>query len=120
MLQIQQDLLSALRDELDKLSPGAGEKAAFESPKVAAHGDFAVTAAMQLAKPLKLNPRAVGEQLRAALLAQPAFERWVEAIEIAGPGFINIRLKPEAKQQVVHEVLGAGEHFGARPATDSA
>jgi arginyl-tRNA synthetase len=112
MLQIQQDLLSALRDELDKLSPGAGEKAAFESPKVAAHGDFAVTAAMQLAKPLKLNPRAVGEQLRAALLAQPAFERWVEAIEIAGPGFINIRLKPEAKQQVVHEVLGAGEHFG--------
>ncbi|NIM40052.1 MAG: arginine--tRNA ligase [Hydrogenophaga sp.] len=115
MLQIQQDLLAALRDELEKLSPGAGEKAAFESPKVAAHGDFAVTAAMQLAKPLRLNPRAVGEQLRAALLAQPAFERWVEAIEIAGPGFINIRLKPEAKQQVVHEVLGAGERFGVQP-----
>ncbi|WP_322469939.1 arginine--tRNA ligase [Hydrogenophaga sp. SNF1] len=116
MLQIQQDLLSALRDELDKLSPGAGEKAAFESPKVAAHGDFAVTAAMQLAKPLKLNPRAVGEQLRAALLAQPAVQRWVEAIEIAGPGFINIRLKPEAKQQVVREVLSAGEGFGRQPA----
>ena len=46
MLQIQQDLLSALRDELDKLSPGAGDKAAFESPKVAAHGDYAVTAAI--------------------------------------------------------------------------
>ncbi|QRR34641.1 arginine--tRNA ligase [Hydrogenophaga sp. YM1] len=116
MLQIQQDLLSALRDELDKLSPGAGEKAAFESPKVAAHGDFAVTAAMQLAKPLKLNPRAVGEQLRAALLAQPVYQRWVEAIEIAGPGFINIRLKPEAKQQVVREVLSAGEGFGRQPA----
>lgn len=116
MLQIQQDLLSALRDELDKLSPGAGEKAAFESPKVAAHGDFAVTAAMQLAKPLKLNPRAVGEQLRAALLAQPVVQRWVEAIEIAGPGFINIRLKPEAKQQVVREVLSAGEAFGRQPA----
>ena len=116
MLQIQQDLLSALRDELDTLSPGAGEKAAFESPKVAAHGDFAVTAAMQLAKPLKLNPRAVGERLRAALLAQPVYQRWVEAIEIAGPGFINIRLKPEAKQQVVREVLSAGEGFGRQPA----
>jgi hypothetical protein len=56
-----------------KLSPGAGAKAAFESPKVAAHGDFACTAAMQLAKPLKLNPRQVAEQLRTALLATPAF-----------------------------------------------
>jgi arginyl-tRNA synthetase len=112
MLQIQQDLLAALRDELEKLSPGAGDKAAFESPKVAAHGDFAVTAAMQLAKPLKLNPRAVGEQLRTALLAQPAYERWVEAIEIAGPGFINIRLKSQAKQQVVREVLSAGAAYG--------
>lgn len=115
MLQIQQDLLAALAAELEKISPGAGAKAAFESPKVAAHGDFAVTAAMQLAKPLKLNPRAVGEQLRAALLAQPPYERWVEAIEIAGPGFINIRLKPEAKQQVVREVLGAGVHYGRQP-----
>ena len=115
MLQIQQHLLAALRDELDRLSPGAGEKAAFESPKVAAHGDFAVTAAMQLAKPLKLNPRAVAEQLRTALLAQPDYGRWVEAIEIAGPGFINIRLKPAAKQQVVHEVLQAGAAFGQQP-----
>ena len=56
---------------------------------------------MQLAKPLKQNPRQVAESLRAALLATPAFVRWVEAIEIAGPGFLNIRLKPEAKQQVV-------------------
>jgi len=116
MLQIQQHLLAALRGELDRLSPGAGDKAAFESPKVAAHGDFAVTAAMQLAKPLKLNPRAVAEQLRDALLAQPPYQQWVEAIEIAGPGFINIRLKPEAKQQVVREVLQAGAGFGQQPA----
>ncbi|MBX3611606.1 MAG: arginine--tRNA ligase [Hydrogenophaga sp.] len=115
MLHIQQDLLAALRDELDKLSPGAGDKAAFESPKVAAHGDFAITAAMQLAKPLKLNPRAVGEQLRDALLAQPAYQRWVDAIEIAGPGFINIRLKAEARQQVVRDVLAEGERYGSQP-----
>src|SRR4051812_43764876 len=115
MLSVKQDLLSALAAGLEKITPGGGAKAAFESPKVAAHGDFACTAAMQLAKPLKLNPRQVGENLRTELLAQPAFQRWVDAIDIAGPGFINIRLKPEAKQQVVREVLEAGASFGTQP-----
>jgi arginyl-tRNA synthetase len=112
MLKTQQDLLTGLATALEAISPGAGAKAAFESPKVAAHGDLAVTAAMQLAKPLKLNPRQVGEQLRAALLAQPVYQQWVSEIDIAGPGFINIRLKPEAKQQTVREVLQAGQSFG--------
>jgi arginyl-tRNA synthetase len=116
MLNIKQDLLAGLATELEALSPGAGARAAFESPKVASHGDFAVTAAMQLAKPLKLNPRAVAEQLRTALLAQPAYQQWVADIEIAGPGFINIRLKPAAKQQIVREVLAQGERFGVQPA----
>lgn len=116
MLTIKNDLLAGLAAELEQLSPGAGARAAFESPKVAAHGDFAVTAAMQLAKPLKLNPRAVAESLRTALLAQPAYQQWVAEIEIAGPGFINIRLKPEAKQQIVREVLQAGTAFGSQPA----
>lgn len=116
MLSIKKDLLAALAAGLEELSPGAGDKAAFESPKVAAHGDFACTAAMQLAKPLKLNPRQVAETLRANLLAKPAFERWVDAIEIAGPGFINIRLKPAAKQETVREVLAAGVQFGVQPA----
>ncbi|MFN3738480.1 arginine--tRNA ligase [Hydrogenophaga sp.] len=116
MLNIKQDLLAGLAAELEALSPGAGARAAFESPKVASHGDFAVTAAMQLAKPLKLNPRAVAEQLRTALLAQPAYQQWVADIEIAGPGFINIRLKPAAKQQIVREVLAQGERFGVQPA----
>ncbi len=116
MLSIKKDLLAALAAGLEELSPGAGDKAAFESPKVAAHGDFACTAAMQLAKPLKLNPRQVAENLRANLLTKPAFERWVDAIEIAGPGFINIRLKPAAKQETVREVLAAGAQFGVQPA----
>lgn len=116
MLKIKQELLAGLAATLDQLLPGAGDKAAFESPKVAAHGDFAVTAAMQLAKPLKANPRQVGEQIRAALLAQPVYQQWVSDIEIAGPGFINIRLKPEAKQQIVREVLAGGEGFGQQPA----
>ena len=112
MLQVKQELLAALSQALDGLLPGSGNKAAFESPKVAAHGDFAITAAMQLAKPLKLNPRQLGEQLRDALLAAPVYQQWVQDIEIAGPGFINIRLKPAAKQQIVREVLAAKEQFG--------
>lgn len=116
MLSIKKDLLTALAAGLEELSPGAGDKAAFESPKVAAHGDFACTAAMQLAKPLKLNPRQLADNLRAILLKAPAFERWVDAIEIAGPGFINIRLKPAAKQETVREVLQAGAAYGTQAA----
>jgi arginyl-tRNA synthetase len=115
MLQAKQDLLAALAAGLEQLSPGAGEKAAFESPKVAAHGDLACTAAMQLAKPLKRNPRQVAEALRESLLASAAFQQWVEAVEIAGPGFLNIRLQPAAKQSVVREVLSAGAGFGQQP-----
>ncbi len=117
MLQAQQELLAALAGELEKLQSGAGARAAFESPKVAAHGDLACTAAMQLAKGLKQNPRQLGEALRAALLATPAFQRWVDAIELAGPGFINIRLKDVAKQAVVAEVLQAQAAFGQQPAS---
>ena len=121
MLLIKNDLLAALAAGLEQLSPGAGSgdgnKAAFESPKVAAHGDFACTAAMQLAKGLKQNPRQVAEALRTILLTQPAFERWVQDIEIAGPGFINIRLKPSAKQETVREVLQTGTQFGVKSQT---
>ncbi|MEY4694541.1 MAG: Arginine--tRNA ligase [Pseudomonadota bacterium] len=118
MLSAKQHLLAALATELDKLQPGAGARAAFESPKVAAHGDLACTAAMQLAKALKQNPRQLGEALRESLLATPAFQQWVDAIELAGPGFINIRLKDAAKQAVVHEVLQAGAQFGQQAAKD--
>src|SRR4030095_8703486 len=115
MLLVKQELLGSLAAGLEKLFPGSGDKAVFESPKVAAHGDFACTAAMQLAKPLKQNPRQLAESLRSALLEMPSFVRWVEAIDIAGPGFLNIKLKPEAKQQVVKEVLAAARPFGSKP-----
>ncbi|MGO4394650.1 arginine--tRNA ligase [Variovorax sp. M-6] len=118
MLLVKQELLAALANTLESLSPGTGSKAAFESPKVAAHGDFASTAAMQLAKPLQRKPRELAEQLAAALQATPAFGKWVESVEIAGPGFLNIRLKTAARQQVVREVLSAGAAFGRQPARD--
>jgi arginyl-tRNA synthetase len=115
MLKIKQELQAGLGAALRELAPDAEVRAMFESPKVAAHGDFASTAAMQLAKPLKLNPRQVAERLRALLLAQPSYARWVSDIDIAGPGFLNIRLLPAAKQEVVREVLQAGAAFGHQP-----
>lgn len=117
MQSVKKQLLAALAAELDKLSPGAGEKAAFESPKVAEHGDFACTAAMQLAKAAKKNPRELATQLVAALQATTAFAQWSSSLEIAGPGFINIRLKPEAKQEVVREVLALVDGYGRQAAT---
>ncbi len=116
MIQAKSELEQALAAALAQVAPGTQVPAAFESPKQAAHGDLAVTVAMQLARPLKLAPRAVAEQLVQALQAQPAVQRWVTALEIAGPGFINLRLSAAAKQAVVAEVLAAGPAFGNRPA----
>jgi arginyl-tRNA synthetase len=116
MLNVKTELLEALRVALEDLQPGAGVKAAFESPKVAALGDWATTAAMQLAKPLKQNPRQLAEALCDTLRAAPAYQKWVDALDIAGPGFINIRLKPAAKQQVVRSVLSQTTQYGTQAA----
>ncbi|MBC7956705.1 MAG: arginine--tRNA ligase, partial [Cytophagales bacterium] len=115
MIQPKQDLLLALQESLAELSPGNSLVAAFESPKQAAHGDLACTAAMQLAKPLKKNPRELAQALIDALQKRAAVQQWVDAMEIAGPGFINLRLKAAAKQAVVREVLGQAEAFGRQP-----
>lgn len=116
MIQAKAELQHALARVVAELAPDTPLQPQFESPKQAAHGDLAITAAMQLAKPLKSNPRAVAERLIAALQATPEFARWVSALEIAGPGFINLRLAPAAKQAVVAEVLQAQDRFGHQPA----
>ena len=116
MIQVKKELLAALGTALAEVAPDAAPAAAFELPKQAAHGDFACTAAMQLAKALKKNPREAAAALIEALKRQPAVQHWVDALEIAGPGFINLRLKPAAKQAVVHEVLQARAAFGRQPA----
>ena len=115
MQRVKEQLLADLATCLDALHPGASAQAALESPKVAAHGDWAITAAMPLAKPLKLPPRAVAERLLESLLQREGFRQWVDQAEIAGPGFINLRLKSAAKQQVVRDVLSQGQSFGCRP-----
>ena len=117
MQSVKHELLQALSAVLEQTLSGAGERAAFESPKVAAHGDFATTAALQMAKPLRQSPRQVADILCPALQATAAFQRWVDDVAVAGPGFINIRLKPAAKQQVVHDVLAQAAQYGVQQAT---
>ncbi len=116
MIEAKKELLAALAEAIQEISPGATVPVAFESPKQAAHGDFACTAAMQLAKPLKKNPRELAQALIEALQRRAAFQRHVTALEIAGPGFINLRLAPATKQAVVREVLQARDAFGRQPA----
>ncbi|MDC1458443.1 arginine--tRNA ligase [Burkholderiaceae bacterium] len=120
MIAIKEQLLAAVHQALSVVAPESTLVPVLEVPKVASHGDFALTAAMQLAKPLKKNPRDVATAIETALLAQPAFAEWVDSTALAGPGFINIRLKPSAKQQVVREVLAGGAQFGHAASGDTA
>ena len=83
-----------------------------ERPRDPSHGDIACNIAMQLAKALKKNPRELAQNLVAAVLADPARADLIDVIDIAGPGFINMRLSAAAKQAVVKSVLTDGADFG--------
>jgi arginyl-tRNA synthetase len=115
MQQVKQALLDALRVALAEVAPEASVPAALETPRQAAHGDLAITVGMTLARTLKRPPREIAQALVAALQRQPAVQRWVSALDIAGPGFINLRLAEAARLSVVTEVLGGGTTYGQRP-----
>jgi len=83
-----------------------------ERPRDPAHGDIACNIAMQLAKPLKMNPRELATKIVGALLADPAAIGLIEAADVAGPGFINLRVAAGAKQSVVHTILAQGAQYG--------
>lgn len=86
-----------------------------ERPKQAQHGDWACNLAMQLARLEQKKPRELAQALIAAL---PASE-WVEKVDIAGPGFINIHIRLAAKLAVVGAILSQGAQFGRVPANDA-
>ncbi|GIX24491.1 MAG: arginine--tRNA ligase [Caldimonas sp.] len=117
MIRAKQELLDDLAAELALLAPEAVAAAAFETPKQAAHGDLAITCAMQLARTLKKNPRELAQTLVDGLRRREAFQRWVDGLEIAGPGFINLRLKPATKQAVVADILASGPAYGRQAAS---
>lgn len=83
-----------------------------ERPKVAAHGDLACNVAMQLARQLKKNPRAIATELIEKIQSLPQSKELIESFEIAGPGFINMRLSQQAKTFAIREVLRLSSDFG--------
>ncbi len=115
---VKQEIIAALRAALtNALGPDAGDTAAtaaivLERPKAAAHGDLACNIAMQLAKPLKKNPRVLAEAIVKFLLFDVISQRIIANAEIAGPGFINLRIAPDAKRRVIGEILARGDAFG--------
>ena len=81
---------------------------AVEPPRDAAHGDMATNAAMVLAKPANMQPRAIAEALAARLMADPR----VAGADVAGPGFLNLRLDPALWHMLVRATLVAGTDYG--------
>jgi arginyl-tRNA synthetase len=81
---------------------------AVEPPRDAAHGDLATNAAMVLAKPAATNPRALAGLIAPKLEALPG----VTSVEIAGPGFINLRLEPDAWRDELRTILAEGDRYG--------
>ncbi|MEO0402188.1 MAG: arginine--tRNA ligase [Pseudomonadota bacterium] len=79
-----------------------------EPPRDAAHGDMATNAAMVLAKPAGKKPRDIAEALATRLATDPR----ITSAEVAGPGFLNLRLAPSVWQGVVGAVLAAGTEYG--------
>ncbi|WP_299946577.1 arginine--tRNA ligase [uncultured Ruegeria sp.] len=84
------------------------DNVAVEPPRDAAHGDMATNAAMVLAKPAKMKPRDIADVLAGKLAAD---DRIISA-EVAGPGFLNLRLAPSVWQGVLAAVLEKGTDYG--------
>jgi len=93
----------ALPPELDR------SNVTVEPPRDPSHGDLATNAAMVLAKSAGTNPRALAEAIKPKLEALPP----VRSVEIAGPGFINLRLDPDAWRGELRTILKEGDAYGA-------
>ncbi len=92
----------ALPAELDR------RNVTVEPPRDPAHGDLATNAAMVLAKAAGTNPRALAEAIKPKLEALPP----VTSVEVAGPGFINLRLTPDAWRDELTTILRQGDEYG--------
>ncbi len=81
-------------------------------PRDPSHGDFACNIAMQLAKALKKNPRELAQAIAQDVMGNPLREGLIANVEIAGPGFMNVRLVAGSKQAIVTRVLQEGAGYG--------
>jgi arginyl-tRNA synthetase len=117
VLAVQHDLAGLFRAALHRaagagalaLDPEAIPEPSLERPRLPEHGDWATNVAMVLAKAAKAPPRAVAE----AMVAHLEPPDWVAGVEVAGPGFVNVRLDQRWFAGLVRRVLAEGRSFGA-------
>jgi arginyl-tRNA synthetase len=116
LLAVQRELSELFADALRRaaeageldLDPAAVGTPLLERPRLAEHGDWASNVALVLAKAAKAPPRKVAE----AMVARLELPDWVESVEVAGPGFVNVRLAPSWFAGLVRRVLREGDAFG--------
>ena len=104
------DGLARLEEELTR---AAGAPVALERPSDPSHGDYATSIALRLAGERRRPPRELAQELADAALALPD----VDAAEVAGPGFVNLRLQPDWFGRALGEILERGDRHGAGSAT---
>jgi arginyl-tRNA synthetase len=117
LLPVQRDLAGLFQTALRRaaeagaldLDPDAVPEPALERPRLPEHGDWATNVALTLAKAAKAPPRAIAE----AMVAHLELPDWVAGVEVAGPGFVNVRLDGRWFAGLVRRVLAAGPSFGA-------
>ena len=106
---IRAALLSAISSgQLNLTADDIPSEIVVERPKNLDHGDWATNVAMQVGKKAGLNPRAAAEILQPILQELPG----VEGVEIAGPGFINIRLDAASQGELARDIIAKGKNFG--------
>jgi arginyl-tRNA synthetase len=116
VLPVQRDLAGLFRAALERaaasgdlaLDPAAIPEPALERPRLPEHGDWATNVAMTLAKAAKAPPRRIAE----AMVAHLELPDWVAAVEVAGPGFVNVRLDQRWFAGLVRRILAEAEAFG--------
>jgi arginyl-tRNA synthetase len=103
-------VVAAVRAEVDagELSVEVPQQVTIERPKHKEHGDYATNVALQLARPAGRAPREVAELLARRLREVAAFE----SVDVAGPGFLNLRLSPGAQGELARTIVTAGDDYG--------
>jgi arginyl-tRNA synthetase len=114
LLVTPDDLAEAIRGAVQTavdrgdLAVTVPDRVTVERPKVRAHGDYATNVALQLAKPAARSPRQVADLIATELRQHGE----VSAVDVAGPGFLNITLRDDALGRIARTVVGAGERYG--------
>jgi arginyl-tRNA synthetase len=106
------EIQAALKKAIEKEAPGQISERiyALERPRQASHGDYASSAALQLTKILKKNPRELAQSLSSSI--QAFLAPGIATLSIEGPGFINFRVEKGTKTGVIRQVLVAGKGYG--------